>query len=1358
MWGFFRKPERFSVAHLQQVQGTIVKLSGGAAPGSQAEGHLVTAIKELSELLVYSDKRQARFFELFCEWRMLRDLARLLRSTTHSNAVKTQVLQTVMILLQNLDDDRSLLYMLSNNQINQLLDGACDACRRDEELLAYTASFMRALSLRVNAGTVHFFLVDEAAARAAAAWNAEGGSAGRGAAAAAAAAAGAAAAGSKSFPLYTRALSLFDHQEGMVRIAARTVTLHVYRVEDPSVDAFACSPPHSVFLRHVGSQIGRLAEAVQTLCDQILSSTSAAGTPKGPAPSDGVSESAASDTTAHTPTTRGGDWGGDSPARVVMVRCQELLSELGDLLFYAGDVSGAPARGVAALLDAALWEELVMSTLLPALDGSSGPRRGSVTDFGPGPTGGKPAPPTSAAGADDLIEATRRPLRLAFALQVLALLWRALPRQSELCQRLTDVFLGCECEAQPTHGRARGGGAEPPSPTPPAADDEQPPEAPASGAPLLHIGGGGADVPVVDRCVGALERGALRALECSRAGDSIGVRMADMVVAGALACLWAAATSSAAKKHQAVFDAAGLGARPPPSSDAGKESVAAAPLAGPAPAPADASAPDRRRRIAASALTALSVTTPPLRTGTQRLARELLQCMGVLPLSAARAGGLTPLPKLTESSGGLVVTHQAADPTLMSDSGEEEEEEQQQEEEAEEEEEEGEEAEGDVAGSPAASAGSGARTGGELDGAAASDATADGAGDASEAACVDEAGSGAPSDGDGAAPSEPAEQGAGGSDEGTGSVDGGAGSDAPPNGSTSGAEGAADAAATGGDCPPSGGGGAAAAAATAAGQDAGADAGDDAESGGGPAPLAAHRLRREVPSEVAEAAVESLARVSHIVFQLLSKFASSCPRAARAALCSAESAVFDHCGGASMLPLYMVTKARPSAPPSAVLERLSLATPVPLNLCEDVDVAKGVVAPLWVTPDAILPLFEPEAAAAEKEAAEADPRRPPPVSSRSVPGRLLPPAIRTTTLEALRLRWLLFQMRRPRRHDAVLERLRPPRHGIKVGMTFTISRHASMPALHMQVSPAAAKAITAERALAGPPGTPTGSPQLRPRSRRAIITLDDLSPVDRAIASASTRTKGGRVPARPVIAVIGNKFLVLARPQPAAGAIDDSSSVASAATGSTGAAAAADSRQAPAAASVAAPRPSHVRSAESDVWWDRLVLPRSGAGNAVSVAPLHACCASVCEDSRDTVAVTVASVEPIAMAVSVEAAAPSALSPPGASALESGSAAAPNRETPRPARPSEDAHAMRPAAGNSGREGYRAAGGSAFEAEVARARVNADGGREPRLWRMWLRAKTPEAAQALVDRLQVASDEALTARLAAWRSLGSLPP
>lgn len=47
----------------RQVQGTIVKHSTAAAEGSAAEQALVTAIKELSELLVYSDKRKARFFE-----------------------------------------------------------------------------------------------------------------------------------------------------------------------------------------------------------------------------------------------------------------------------------------------------------------------------------------------------------------------------------------------------------------------------------------------------------------------------------------------------------------------------------------------------------------------------------------------------------------------------------------------------------------------------------------------------------------------------------------------------------------------------------------------------------------------------------------------------------------------------------------------------------------------------------------------------------------------------------------------------------------------------------------------------------------------------------------------------------------------------------------------------------------------------------------------------------------------------------------------------------------------------------------------------------------------------------------------
>lgn len=34
-----------------------------------------------------------------------------------------------------------------------------------------------------------------------------------------------------SFPLYTEAIKFFHHEEGMVRIAVRTITLSVYRGE-----------------------------------------------------------------------------------------------------------------------------------------------------------------------------------------------------------------------------------------------------------------------------------------------------------------------------------------------------------------------------------------------------------------------------------------------------------------------------------------------------------------------------------------------------------------------------------------------------------------------------------------------------------------------------------------------------------------------------------------------------------------------------------------------------------------------------------------------------------------------------------------------------------------------------------------------------------------------------------------------------------------------------------------------------------------------------------------------------------------------------------------------------------------------
>ena len=72
-----------------------------------------------------------------------------------SPAVHTQVIQTISILVQNVRNNTSLYYLLSNNYVNEIIDNDFDF--RDEELQDHFVSFLKTLSLRLNANTVQFF-------------------------------------------------------------------------------------------------------------------------------------------------------------------------------------------------------------------------------------------------------------------------------------------------------------------------------------------------------------------------------------------------------------------------------------------------------------------------------------------------------------------------------------------------------------------------------------------------------------------------------------------------------------------------------------------------------------------------------------------------------------------------------------------------------------------------------------------------------------------------------------------------------------------------------------------------------------------------------------------------------------------------------------------------------------------------------------------------------------------------------------------------------------------------------------------------------------------------------------------------
>lgn len=89
-----------------------------------------------------------------------------------SSYVCVQLLQTLNILFENIRNETSLCklfiqltydfltiyildYLLSNNHVNSIIVHKFDFS--DEEVMAYYISFLKTLSLKLNAHTIHFF-------------------------------------------------------------------------------------------------------------------------------------------------------------------------------------------------------------------------------------------------------------------------------------------------------------------------------------------------------------------------------------------------------------------------------------------------------------------------------------------------------------------------------------------------------------------------------------------------------------------------------------------------------------------------------------------------------------------------------------------------------------------------------------------------------------------------------------------------------------------------------------------------------------------------------------------------------------------------------------------------------------------------------------------------------------------------------------------------------------------------------------------------------------------------------------------------------------------------------------------------
>eukprot|EP01138_Halocafeteria_seosinensis_P005420 gb/GECG01005541.1/.p1 GENE.gb/GECG01005541.1/~~gb/GECG01005541.1/.p1 ORF type:complete len:1258 (+),score=126.39 gb/GECG01005541.1/:1-3774(+) len=239
MLSLFRKPEKFSLKNLEQLHTQLDKFRAKLESDNQTrqrkqndkdEPAIVQSIKEISEIVIYGDKStNDELFALFCQKDFLTLFNRIMYLTRHKG-IQIQILQTVMILLQNVRTTESLHYIFSNNHLNNLINAPIDSS--NEELLAYYISFLKTVSLRIDEATLVYFF-DERSQQC------------------------------PSFPLYTSAIQFFGHKDSMVRTAVRTITLNIYRVRSQALQRFLSTGSRKEHFDNVAKYFMRLLSQLQ---------------------------------------------------------------------------------------------------------------------------------------------------------------------------------------------------------------------------------------------------------------------------------------------------------------------------------------------------------------------------------------------------------------------------------------------------------------------------------------------------------------------------------------------------------------------------------------------------------------------------------------------------------------------------------------------------------------------------------------------------------------------------------------------------------------------------------------------------------------------------------------------------------------------------------------------------------------------------------------------------------------------------------------------------------------------------------------------------------------------------------------
>uniref|UniRef100_A0A8R1I2N6 FPL domain-containing protein n=1 Tax=Caenorhabditis japonica TaxID=281687 RepID=A0A8R1I2N6_CAEJA len=196
--GSLWKPKNpHSLEYLKYLQGVLTKNEKVTENNKKV---LVEALRAIAEILIWGDQNDASVFDFFLERQMLLHFLKIMEQGNMS--LNVQLLQTLNILFENIRHETSLYFLLSNNHVNSIISHKFDL--HNDEIMAYYISFLKTLSFKLNAATIHFFFNET----------------------------------TEEFPLLIEVLKLYNWNESMVRIAVRNILLNIVRVQDDSMIIF----------------------------------------------------------------------------------------------------------------------------------------------------------------------------------------------------------------------------------------------------------------------------------------------------------------------------------------------------------------------------------------------------------------------------------------------------------------------------------------------------------------------------------------------------------------------------------------------------------------------------------------------------------------------------------------------------------------------------------------------------------------------------------------------------------------------------------------------------------------------------------------------------------------------------------------------------------------------------------------------------------------------------------------------------------------------------------------------------------------------------------------------------------------